>query len=218
MRTEDVTLDEKQAIREAITEVLTIGKASGIEIRDLDVWREKNWKNENGKLIPDMSIDWYVEKHYNPDRGQIDACGILRDFVFDSWQSLQPHYDVLVTARDLYFPDPNVNFVVGGAQPGFGTIISTKRFRPIRNRDSRLYLEGIKQEGLHELGHVLNLPNGNRGYAIEDSLGPHCTNQCAMRQGIEVPNDWVKHTQERLRTGIVYCGACERELIKNLQQ
>ncbi len=81
MHTPDVTEDESDAALEALHDILDIaGMAGRIQVTDLGVWREEDYVDANGELVPHKSVDWYVEKWYNPERGQVDmdtACPSL---------------------------------------------------------------------------------------------------------------------------------------------
>ncbi len=67
-----------------------------------------------------MSVDWYVNRWYNAQRRQVDANQGATQLLFDPWNEKQQHYDIILTAQDLYTHD--TNFVVGVAQPRRGTI------------------------------------------------------------------------------------------------
>ncbi len=209
MHTPDVTQREKALAIEAIEEILEIANVKGkIPIADFGVWRKRDWIDSSGKLVPHSSVDWYVNRWYNLQREQVDADEGARQLLFDPWVKAQQHYDVILTALDLYMP--NTKFIVGGAHRKRGTIISVKRFKDVRDRS--MGEETIKQEVYHEVGHVFDLPDENRGSGITYSLGAHCANLCAMRQGIVVPRDWINFVYDRKRTGQIYCNTCAAEL------
>jgi len=117
------------------------------------------------------------------------------------------HYDVFAVREDMY--SGNTNFVIGLAQRGIGTTLSTYRFRELRRRDR---YECIKTETIHELGHAFGLIPSGRTSNVEKSLGKHCTNVCTMRQGLTVPNDWLEISRDRLSVGAL-CGQCQEDLI-----
>lgn len=209
MRTPDVTHEEKELALETLEEILDIAEVRGqISIIDFDVWRQANYKNSDGQLIPHMSVDWYVNKWLNQQRNQVNVDKGITQLFLDPWNKKQPHYDVILTAYDLYLP--NTNFVIGVADGRRGTIISVKRFRGMKNK--RMERETKKQALFHEVGHMLDLPNEKRGFDLEYSLGIHCTNKCAMRQGLCVPYDWINFVNDRQRTGQVYCDQCTQDL------
>lgn len=209
MHTSDITQEEKQLALETLGEILDIaGVIREIPIIDFGVWRRPNYRNSDGQLAPHMSVDWYVDKWLNPQRQQVNADDGATQLLFDPWNERHPHYDVILTAQDLYTPD--TKFVVGIAHERRGTITSVIRFRGMK--DKRMEAETKKQELFHEVGHVFCLPNKNRGFALEYSLGAHCTNSCAIRQGLYVPRDWINFVNDRQRTRQVYCNQCTKDL------
>ena len=106
----------------------------------------------------------------------------------------------------MYVSD--ANFVIGVGYPGIGTAISTSRFHGLKDRKK---YECIKTMIMHELGHAFGLIRNGRTRNVENSLGPHCTNRCTMRQGLSLPDDWIKMSQDRLKHGAL-CGTCETDL------
>lgn len=44
------------------------------------------------------------------------------------------------------------------------------------------------------------------------SLGNHCPNVCVMRQGLPVPDDWIKMTNDRTKSGKPLCDECINDL------
>ena len=208
MHTPDITEEERQLALETLEEILDIANVRRqIPIIDFGVWREPNYQGSDGQLVPHISVDWYVNKWFNPQRKQVDADEAARQLFIDPWNEKQPHYDVILTAQDLYAP--NTNFVVGVAHPRRGTITSVRRFRGLHDR--RMERETKKQELYHEVGHVFGLPNEGRG-DLEYSLGAHCNNKCAVRQGLSVPHDWINFVHDRERTGQIYCATDTRDL------
>tara|TARA_Y100000310_G_scaffold74413_1_gene70654 strand:+ start:207 stop:893 length:687 start_codon:yes stop_codon:yes gene_type:complete len=181
--TSDVTNYEKDISIGALKDLLRVSKA------------------ENKMSIVDESyrnIDSQVDSFLNWGRGQI--CLDDEEEFFKSFKSKeQPHYGLLVTNRDLY--RQGVNFLIGiGGYERSEAVISINRFR-----GEQLGTELIKQEVYHEAGHMFGLPNELRGTNLEYSVGTHCTNNCAMGQGLIVPDDWIDAVKERLRTNEIYC-------------
>lgn len=78
--------------------------------------------------------------------------------------------------------------------------------------DSNQKYEVIKTETMHEIGHVLGIPNKNRKINVENNLGWHCTNKCVIRQGLLVPDDWIEMTDERIKSGKTLCDECINDL------
>ena len=147
------------------------------------------------------SIDSYIQFAEDPN-GQVHAGVLLELLLKEPWQKESPHYDIVVTGRDLYDEDSEGNpydFVIGSALPKFGAIISTNRFSGLE--------ECIVTMTMHEVGHIFGLVPETRTRNVEESLGLHCTNQCIMRQGTIVPHHWMDITRDRLR-GCEFCRTC----------
>tara|TARA_B100000315_G_scaffold191068_1_gene181228 strand:- start:123 stop:935 length:813 start_codon:yes stop_codon:yes gene_type:complete len=216
MHTSNITLAEKDVAIGALEDILeTANGKDRMPIIDFGAWKEPTYRDANGQLVPNMSVDWYVDTAFNPPRRQVNANLALKALLDCPYQKEREHYHVLLTAHDIY--DNNTNFLVGLASGRNSTIISTARFRPIS--DSTMREETIRQEVYHEVGHLLGLvqdrlrlDHPRKGLDIEYNLGPHCTNDCAVRQGSIVPNNWIDFVDDRLRTGQIYCDPCTADL------
>jgi len=103
----------------------------------------------------------------------------------------------------------NTNFVIGASREGTCALISTYRFNDLEPDQK---YEVIKTETIHEFGHVLGIPYNNRKTNVENNIGLHCTNKCVMSQGLCVPDDWIKFTEDRLRSGKPLCDQCVDDL------
>ncbi len=205
MHDDCVTANQMNAVKAGLLELLQIvGARDKINVHNFGVWKHSDWK-AGGKLAPYMSIDWYIEQGRVEGRQQLQAGAILNEVCREPWQSSRQHYDVVVLSQDIYAP--GTNFVIGLAQPGVGTILSMARWKNFSASDQ---FELIKTETMHEFGHVANLPNINRK-DIEQKLGGHCLNTCVMRQGMTVPHDWIKITNDRLEHGPL-CPICKKDL------
>ena len=210
---------EKKSVLEGASELIKLAKVGGIEIFDLGIWRNKDFIDANGALKPYQSVDWYIQrgKETSRNRNQLNIQMIGQLLVFEPWRDKnkggKDHYDILVLHSDMYQSE-DTNFVIGSAAEGIGTIISTYRFNQLEDRER---YECIKTETMHELGHVFGLIPKNRKKDVKKSLGKHCTNICVMRQGLNVPEDWIKMTNDRLRYGVL-CPACEKDLINYFKE
>jgi len=199
----DASSLDRKAVSDGIEEMLGYADVS-LEVKDLGEWRHPDWLYD-GKLKPFYSVDWYVDVGKR-DRDKLDAMRMLNALHCEPWRK-NGHYDVKVVDEDMRIE--GTNFVIGVARPMIGTVISTYRFRDL---DEPLRYECVKTEAMHEFGHVLWLPYG-RNYNVEDSLGLHCTNTCIMRQGMSVPYDWIRMSDDRIRYGAL-CKDCEKDLQK----
>lgn len=203
-----------EAVKEAVRTVLKeVGFENTIETSDFGAWRDPGYILD-GVYQKYKSIDWYIlaTKYYSKRENQIDAGVLLNLCHNEPWQADQPHYEVIVAADDMYYGE--TNFVIGISQLGFGMAVSTHRFRRLSQEDQ---IQCIKSAALHELGHVFGAIRPDRKQAVEEKLGTHCTNVCVMRQGLIVPNDWLRFSRERLRTGQAFCEQCLRGMRECLE-
>ncbi len=193
------------------------GLTNSIAVRNYGNWKSRSY-NPNGVLKEFHSVEWYLQytKDNSDGRGQLDAGQLHKLFWNEPWQKTDPHYDVLITSADLYDARNGVretNWIFGSAIPGFSLVAST--FRPRAEfRNETTYLEVLKTGVMHEFGHVIGLPNENRGYALEENLGGHCTNRCIMRQRVRIA-EWGEITADRLNHGAL-CRDCLRDLSRGI--
>jgi len=206
-----VTSERGVSNRESSSVITGIKKVIEVAGVELKVKNFGNWSNQKVRvekeLKPRQSTDWYIQQGRNASRriNQLKADIILNKFGFHPWHEVN-HYDVLITKTDLY-KDQTTRFIIGIAQKNVGTVISTHRFRSL---DSNKKRECLITETMHELGHVFGLPSNESPYTT-DSLGSHCTNICIMRQGLNVPNDWVDMSRDRQKQG-AFCERCRQDL------
>lgn len=204
-----IPADQIIVVTEAIQEMLCLGNSTQlIPFRNLGALRHSDWSSLGGggdlELKQFSSVDYYIAcgMATSDRRPQLNVEAIMEQLWIEPWQETQQHYDVLLTKHDLYAD--GTNFVVGVGIEGFGLTMSTFRFQKL---DSWLLPECIKTIAMHELGHVFGLISESRTQNVEQSLGKHCTNQCIMRQGLRVPEDFIRITQDRL-AGVPFCGQC----------
>lgn len=204
-----VDLIDKKAVKDGIK---TIFKLAGVEkkIRILDYGELSgtNYVSPNGLLKEYRSVDWYLQqgKIASKNSTKLNATKISNLCAYEIAISGYKHYYVLILKSDIYLE--TTDFVIGVGKKGCCAIISTYSFS---NLDDLKY-EVIKTETMHEIGHVFNIPNDNRTTNVEENLGWHCTNQCVMRQGLCVPNDWIKMTNDRIESGKPLCEECINDL------
>jgi predicted Zn-dependent protease len=215
MRASDVTLEEKEAIMEAIREVIEIADSPRKkEIVDLDCWKAEGYKDENGNLVPGKSIDWLFETSFNKERGQVITTVALAESSQLELKNERGSYYVFITGKDLYKPDEKrqEEYVLGEGSPvNHYALISVHRLKEVKNVD---YREGVKQIAHHEVGHAMGLLPADRTKAVEKAFGDHCTNDnCAMRRRRNM-EEFERFTQERLESGKIYCEQCTNDLKK----
>lgn len=210
MHEEGVESRQVEAAISGIREVLNIAGAAGIiQLKNFGAWRDPGYLIRN-ELKAWKSMDWYLAeaKYHSQRESQIDAAAILNLCIQEPWQQLQAHYDFIVLRSDIYTSD--TNFIIGLAGKGIGAVVSINRFLGLSQTDQA---ECIKTETIHELGHVFGLLPPERNQDVETSLGRHCANRCVMRQGLQVPKDWLRISADRLKHG-PFCNRCIVDLRK----
>jgi|SRR3989344_5829584 len=203
---------EKRAVMDGVKEILQVARAT-LPISDFGVWRHRDHK-QGDSLKPYYSVDWYLQMGRETGvRGQLNADELIISLMREPWKDEskggQEHYDLMVVHSDITSVQHKTNFVIGLALLGIGTVVSTHRFRTLENRTR---YECVKTETMHELGHVFGLIPSDRKENVDYSLGLHCTNVCTMRQGLRVPIDWIRYSQERLDLGSAFCNRCTQDL------
>ncbi len=154
--------------------------------------------------------DWYLQEGRKASRNetQLNAETMVRLLYTEPWrrgENAQEHYDILITRSDMY--SGNAHFIIGIADPASATVLSTYRFKGLKDKEK---YECIKTETMHELGHVFGLPK-ERIKSDNWILNGHCPNKCVMRQGLALPTDWINMTNDRLKYG-PFCEPCETHL------
>lgn len=215
---EKVKTTERKIVSEALED---LGKLTGENPRiyDLGQWQESDWQNSDGTLNPHKSYDWLMEEEVERQsfltvsRSRVGVDQVLDKLFTDPYQLSLPHYDVVIIGRDLYANFNPLSFVIGEAREDLGTIISLFRFQRIKDENLRNHC--LQTEVYHQFGHVLGLPNRKRQESLESSLGIHCVDSsCSMKQGLAVPDDWIKITFARLEKNQIYCPTCLSDLEK----
>lgn len=198
---------EKRAVLEGVKEVVSLTEVD-LKIIDFDIWRNNNFKNLDGSLIPYCSVDWYIKNAKNETRNQIDGEQVIGDLACEPWRDINKggsnHYDLFILDSDLYYE--GTNFVFGLTSKGIGSLVSTYRFKEL---DDKVRYDCIKTAVMHELGHLFGLVPETRS-SVNESLGIHCNNICIMRQGLSI-DEWINITNHRLEYGIL-CSPCSKDL------
>lgn len=117
-------------------------------------------------------------------------------------------FSVEIASKQLIAIYGNTNYVVGIAADNIGMVLSVNRYENLTRRQR---YECIKTVTMHELGHVFKLPPDSRTENVEESLGKHCANVCIMRQGLIVPTDDIRMSEDRLKYGAL-CPTCKTDL------
>ena len=207
------TVEEREAVKDGIETVLKTAEAPQIvEIKDFGYLNRGPGDFE--------SIDWYIQKA-KTDKScgygqQLDASIIMDLCAKDPSQESKPHYTVFVVDSDLWLRA--CQFIIGLSREAEGAVLSAVRFRDVR--DKGMKYECLKTEALHELGHTFGAAAGRKGVDAltatycGELCDEHCANECVMRQGIRIPDAWIKISKDRLRSGEAFCNECIHDLIK----
>lgn len=206
-----VTPAQQAIIRQTMADLFAAVRLDPTQLDYFGDWHEADYRDARGALVPYKSIEWQISSKLMSRRGQLDADQFAYDMYGDPYQKSHPHQEVVFTNQDMRSRD--TNFVIGVAVPDLGTLISLWRLSSITDPDLRT--ECIRTEIFHEVGHVLGLPSARRGVErLEKSLGSHCRSEgCSMKQGLNVPHDWINFTRQRLvRGGRPFCSECVTDL------
>ncbi len=201
----NVTRSQTRAALEGIHDVLRLAGISDVEVKNFG-----NWKSSPA-VSPSMSyasLKWFIANSYNTERKQVDA----DEFLHLIWKGLllpEACTAVALLSSDLYCE--RQDFIIGYGAASENAVLSVHRFRILPQRQQH---ECIKTLVMHELGHVFGLLPESRTRNVEESIGKHCTNICIMRQGLNVPDDWTRMTDDRLRTD-PFCNQCLHDLRKS---
>ncbi|MEA2036742.1 MAG: hypothetical protein U9O94_04500 [Nanoarchaeota archaeon] len=155
------------------------------------------WNKGDG---PHRSVDWYIDKAFEPGRqeydihgkGQCDIAKIWHDFKQDPVQAVRPHYDVLVLSDvDIYASHYKYRFLIGEG-PREGTILGITRYK-------EKWREIVRQGALHEFGHTF-ADLSHCGQVNDGKKG-----ECTMKFPNSIPADLETQAEYRKRTGILFC-------------
>lgn len=201
---------DNKAVIEGIETILKIaGVENKIKILDYSELIGKKYISPDGSSKEYKSLDYYLQqgKIVSRKATKLNATKIINLCAYEIAISGYKHYYVLILKSDIYLE--NTDFVIGAGKKGHCAIISTYRFKDLD--DNRKY-EVIKAEAMHEIGYVFGIPNNNRKTNVENNIGLHCTNECVMRQGLCIPDDWIEMTNNRLKSRKPLCDECIDDL------
>lgn len=131
--------------------LLPIGDISPYIIDSISLHLEKVFETEV-RTLKEMGIP---DSIFNPERQQYKGDALL-NFI-----PTHEEYTLGIIDEDLY--SPGLNFIFGIADPIRGiAVISLTRLRPPFWREphnENLFIERIKKEAVHEIGHLYSLPH-----------------------------------------------------------
>lgn len=169
-------------------------------------WLKLNCQSDEfTKSLSTMS--WQRQFEEEKNKIQINADNLIEKMLNNEKKPLL-FWTVVFTNRDLFLR--GYDFVIGAARENSGAVISLIRLNDVQKL--KLRRECIKTEIFHELGHLFGVIDEARTKDVEKSIGLHCLNRgCSMKQGPNVPTDWMNTTQERLELGgHSYCQVCTK--------
>ena len=217
MHASEVSFDELKGVLTAICEVVNVagGSFPRTKVCNLGAWRAPEWTlRARGKLIPHASVDWYLRQGEEHGReGALNASCMAELLANDLGGAGEQPYRVLVLNKETYVQ--GYSFIVTHSLAGASAVISTHRLSEISDPDLRH--ECIRTITMHEVGHMLGIPNHEResGTVVENSHC-NCAGTCVMRQGIVIPEDLVVITRDRMENG-PFCADCTEELCQLFQ-
>ena len=209
---------EKAAIADAIKELFALGACSDqLEVQDYGRYRSPQWRDENDKLVPWQSVDWYVFDALDEKRMQVDAGRLLQSLANEPWRDdrlMGDHYDLFVMEEDMFDPangtgEPeDVSYSVGRCDPFSAAVISTHRIEHVWGMPYGC----VKTEVMRQLCFMFGIPSRHREDVTVNPAGRvRCTNDCILRAARHAPDDWERLTADRIRHGAL-CPACVEDL------
>jgi hypothetical protein len=154
------------------------------------------------------SVDWYLKHSQTPDGARVDGPTYLRLVEMEPWQSMTPHFDLALVARDLSGADGQS--VLNLAKAGLAAVASVHQLRQFADQEDRI----LKLSSLvaHSLGRAVGIPLATRSQDVLMSDGEaYCTNLCAMRPAAHLDDLVNLGAQTAGRWGF-YCDACQSDM------
>jgi hypothetical protein len=206
-----ITKDDESVIRDAFQELFEVVHLDQDLLSFMGTWREPDYLGPQRNLIEHKSTEWQLMSAWDNRMNGIKVTQILNTMLINNPKQIEiPQWEVIFTNY------PISEGYIGTAQKDLGAVISFARFNEKVIPNPHMRKETQKTEIFHEFGHVLGLPTVRRGIEyLQQTLGWHCQNKgCVMRQGLKVPDDWIRFTRERLteRKNGAFCPDCQTDL------
>jgi len=115
----------------------------------------------------------------------------------------------LIAADDYSIQEPEEEYVFGYTTYPESCTVSTYRHATDQRITDRLGLFSLMV--IHEFGHLINAADAERGEALKNWLGMHCTNACVMRQRDDLP-DFERDVLPHMNAGHLFCDLCTRDI------
>jgi hypothetical protein len=209
---------ERMAVYDAVYDIfVAVGLNALPPMFDYGCWRHPHYMDDQGYMVPYLSVKWYIEHAREVTRRRLNAQAIMAAFRKEPWRSkemLGDHYDVLLVDQPLFDPAEEEHFGLastpGYAVNGIAAILSTHDI----DRLDRVGYSLLKTLALRELAHAFGAP-GLRREAIEMTPRISCTNPCVLGPCVKLPDELERLTDLRL-AGPPFCDLCVAELRANL--
>ena len=208
---------EKAAVADAIKEILALGRCRmPLPVADWGHFQSSQWRDENNRLVPWRSVEWYVYDALDEERMQVDSSRILENLSREPYRE-EDHYDLFVLEEDMYDPaeaGPGAQgYVVGRSRPFTAAVISTSRIEHIWG----MPYSYLKTEVMRQLCYMFGVPDIRREDVTAEGQELHCQNVCILRAAYVAPNDWERLTEDRLTSGAL-CERCTNDLRRFFEQ
>lgn len=161
------------------------------------------------------SIEWYVQRSLDTDSEQAQLLGsrYLSAVSLEPWQHNEPHFDLTLTNLPLID-----DLRLGGAQealgvstPGMVSLVSSNLLQQFDDNDMRKM--ALRHVVAHYFGRMANIPIDSRQGDVEEREGAfYCRGICAMRHTSSAEQA-LAYSLEESNEGVIYCKACQRDLI-----
>ncbi len=158
-----------------------------------------------------------VRRSFDSHRGQIQIEALVGVLDYNSLVQSKPKEArfIVLVPEDLYALNGGhpTNWVHGAyfsktSNSKDVVVISTARFYTNGKFDP-IHFRHVMA---HELGHMFGATKKGRRNTYE-LLGPHCSNDCIMRQDVDVGSG-KDRAHDMHRKGTTFCNDCRREMIK----
>lgn len=207
---------EKGAIIDGVREVLAVGHCEeDLPIRDYGQYRSPQWRDEDDKLVPWQSVDWYIYDAMDEERMQVDAAELLNSLAEEPWRDerlLGDHLDLFLMEEDMFDPavesDDIPAYSVGKCKLHSAAVISTHRIEHIWG----FPYGAVKTEIMRQLCFMWGVPSSDRRDIKRGVDGTRfCINRCILREARRAPVTWETLTEDRIRRG-AFCEHCMGDL------
>ncbi|HUT36050.1 MAG TPA: hypothetical protein VNE39_21360 [Planctomycetota bacterium] len=209
---------DRLAVYDALCDIfVTVGREWLPPVTDYGAWRHPAYMDEQGYMVPYLSVKWYIEHAREARRRRVDGQALLAAFRDEPWRredALGDHYDVLLVDQPVFDPAEEEHFGLaatpGCALVGVAAVISMHDIAAL----DRVSYSLLKTLAMREMAHLFGAP-AMRSEALELTPRLACTNPCLLGACTHVPEDLERLTDLRL-AGPPFCDLCVADLRANL--